>query len=152
MKIVYLNIDGLIIIGIKDGSGFVAATLEGKELKTEREKEIKESQNKSKKGIRALFKKKSEKEPITETRILSEDMQCIQVLNKHETGRFQIVTLKAQKAKFKATSKEDVIPQDIGNNGALVLKKPIVDKIKVPYNKTTETVKKSFNRDSNKDR
>lgn len=90
-----------------------------KSTETEYEENIIKQQNKGKKGLRALFKSKKNKELITNMVVLNEEGDVIQALNRYETGRLELVTIRRNNAKMKVVNKADIEPQDIGNNGAI---------------------------------
>lgn len=90
-----------------------------KSTDTEYEEDIIKQQNKGKKGLRALFKSKKNKELITNMAVLNEEGDVIQALNRYETGRLELVTIRRNNAKMKVVNKADIEPQDIGNNGAI---------------------------------
>lgn len=90
-----------------------------KSTDTEYEENIIKQQNKGKKGLRALFKSKKNKELITNMAVLNEEGDVIQALNRYETGRLELVTIRRNNAKMKVVNKADIEPQDIGNNGAI---------------------------------
>lgn len=90
-----------------------------KSTDTEYEENIIKQQNKGKKGLRALFKSKKNKELITNMAVLNEERDVIQALNRYETGRLELVTIRRNNAKMKVVNKADIEPQDIGNNGAI---------------------------------
>ena len=90
-----------------------------KSTDTEYEEDIIKQQNKGKKGLRALFKSKKNKELITNMAVLNEEGDVIQALNRYETGRLELVTIRRNNAEMKVVNKADIEPQDIGNNGAI---------------------------------
>lgn len=119
-----------LIVGRDSNNTFI--TLEPNGDKIEPSEEISNQQNRGKKGILALFKKKKDKELVTETMIISKDGNTIQAINRYETGRLEIVSIDARKnKKVKVLDRKDLVPQDIGNNGSLVTSKPVVEKVDI---------------------
>ena len=117
------------------------------------EAELTEQQNKGKKGLRGLFKKKKEKEIITESIILEEKVEqsspkvglkTIQVLNRYENGRLEISTLIVKGNKVKTVSREDINPQDIGNNGGMVIKEALVERVAIDYDDVLKGMSKGI--------
>ena len=126
------GIEDFVVVGTEQEEAvFTALTQDGAEISSA--EDISMQQNKGKKGIRALFKKKRDKEIITETMVVGRDGDELQAINRYETGRFEIVRLSMKKSKVKVLDRQDLEPQDIGNNGSLVVKKTVVEKVNVRH-------------------
>lgn len=125
-----------------------------KSTDTEYEEDIIKQQNKGKKGLRALFKSKRNKELITNMAVLNEEGDTLQALNRYETGRLELVTIKRNNAKIKIVDKADIEPQDIGNNGAIKeYNESIVPKVHLKYQTKSQTnVKEQKEQDNEYDR
>lgn len=125
------GIEDFVVVGTEKEGVITTLTQDGEEISSA--EDIISQQNKGKKGIRALFKKKRDKEMITETMVVGRDGDELQAINRYETGRFEMVHISMKKAKVKVHSRQELEPQDIGNNGSLVVKKPVVEKVNVRH-------------------
>lgn len=150
------NLQKFVIVGYNQDGEFLVGKIDTERdfiLDMKSEAELTEQQNKGKKGLRGLFKKKKEKEIITESIILEEKVEqsspkvglkTIQVLNRYENGRLEISTLIVKGNKVKTVSREDINPQDIGNNGGMVIKEALVERVAIDYDDVLKGMSKGI--------
>ena len=82
--------------------------------------EVRDFQNRKKKSIFSLFKRKEDRALIENTVIIKTTQQDIQALNLYGTGRCEIVDLNTSGNKTKIIQKREIESINIGNNGDLI--------------------------------